>query len=288
MIDPHVDTLTYVVEPMGQRGCEYSGAAPLTQAVDGIGEFYVDDNLLTVTLAIHCPDTQTARYEVEPFLRAWEIQTDLTNGFGTIRFRFLSSTCHDLNPPKDSVNFGFSENIVISDSVEITIRPDRYPGPPLRDSVPVSDLVQDIHARWCQYQEGKEPLRGMANYVLTRIELAATFLTKSRSYRKDAARVFDISSRVLDEIATAAALPGIGLEARKAYGIARSRFVADAADEDEIDSVYSLADAWLLDAITKVLSHLSLRQTTNSSKQLTMADLSRLPKRPTGPSPSSQ
>ena len=288
MNDLHIDALTYGVRSIGQHIVGYDAAEPFSLLVEDIGEFRIVQNELTVVLTVHCPDEQAARELVEPFLRAWEIHTDLTVGHGAIRFGFRSAAWRDLNPPEGSASFGFSDHVTISDSVEFRVRLSRYPEPPPDHIVAANDLVRDIHARWCQYQEDSEPLRGMANYVLTRIVLEAASASEPHPNHQTAARIFNISKRVLDEIAAAAALPGTGLAARKAYGPARGRFVAAAAEADEIEAIYSRVDAWLEDAIEKVMLHLARHHTTSPENQLKMADLFPLPARPTGRSLQSQ
>ena len=245
MNDPHIDSMTYAVSTMGRHVIYSDDLKPLSMELDQIGEFRIADNELTVALTVHCPDEHAARELVEPFLRAWEIHADMTLGHGAIRFGFTGAAWRDLNPIEGSVSFGFSDHFTVSDSGELRVRLSSYPEPPLDQLAVVDDLIRDIHARWCQYQEDREPLRSMANYVLTRIVLEAASGPALNPNYQTAARTFGISKRVLDEISVAAALPGTGLAARKAYGRARGRFVAGDAGADEIEAIYRRVDAWL-------------------------------------------
>ena len=278
MNDPHIDSLKYRVESIGLHIFDYEATEPFSSEVDCIGEFRIVDNELTVVLAMHCPDEQAARHVVEPFLRAWEIHTDLTSRHGAIRFGFTSSTCHDLNPPDGLANYGLSDHLTVTDSFEFRVKMLKYPEPPPKRVIAFDDLLRDIHARWCQYQEGKEPLPGMANYVLTRIELEAPRGPNGKRSLQEAARHFNISEKVLNQIGEISALPGIGLTLRKAYGQAGSTYFSSTADEDEVQNIQAQLQEWLGDSISKVILHLSC-QSQAPTAQLTMGDLKTLPPR---------
>ena len=276
MNDPNIYTLKYGIRSVGIYTVGHDATKPGWSTKNEIGEFLIDEDELTVLLTADCADTLEARLLVEPFLRAWEIHADLTIGFGAIRFSFRSASWSNRNSLGGSASFGFSDSFVF------TVKLTEYPEPPSFQTFAVSDLVKDIHARWCQFREGKEPLRGMANYVLTRIELEAAAADNTRPQRAVAARMFNFSRPVLDAIATAAALPGPGLDARKAYGAARDRFVANTADANEVETVYARVDEWLENALVKIMSHLARHGLPNSGQQMTMNDLPPLPDRPTG------
>ena len=276
MNDPHIDTLTYAVKSIGQRIAEYDATMPELFVSNEIGEFRIAEDLLTVELAVHCSNAQEARDLLEPFLRAWEIHADLTIDFGAVRFSFCGSSSHDRNPPDGSVSFGFSDNVTISDSVEFRLELSQYPEPPDTPIGVSSDLLRDVHARWCQYQEGKEPLWGMANYALTRIELEAARETNVKLNRKQAGLHFNISGNVLERIGEISALPGTGLEPRKAGDDAGNRYIPSTADEREISTIRSQLHEWLQDTMGKVILHLSGHDPTLQG-QLTMAHLKKLP-----------
>ena len=276
MNDPHIDTLTYAVRSIGPRIAEHDETMPELVVSTKIGEFRIAEEMLTVELAIHCSTTQEARDLLEPCLRAWEIHADLTLDFGAVRFSFCDSSCHDRNPPDGSVSFGVSENLVISDSFEFRRKLSQYPEPPDPPVGVSSDLLRDVHARWCQYQEGKEPLSGMANYALTRIELEAARVLNTKPNRKQAASHFNISGSVLERIGEISALPGTGLEPRKAGDDAGNRYIPSKADEGEIYTIRCQLHEWLQDTMVKVILHVSGHGPTQQG-QLTMAHLKKLP-----------
>ena len=274
--DPHIDTLTYAITSVGPHVECYDATMPELLMVNNIGQFRLAEDVLTVELAVHCSDTMEARDLVEPCLRNWEMHSDLTGGFGTVRFRFNGSTFHDRNPPEGSVSFGSSDHLTFSDSFEFRVKLSQYPEPPDTSPRVSGDLLRDLHARWCQHQEGKEPLSGMANYVLTRIELEAARELNAKPNRKQAALHFNISSGVLDRIGEISALPSIGLEPRKAGDDADNRYIPSQADEEEVHNIRSQLHEWLQDTMRKLILHLSGFDPILQG-QLSMAHLKKLP-----------
>ena len=263
MNNPIIDSLTYAVDSV-DGAYDYDAAEPLSEEVSGIGTFDICNGQLQVALAVHCHDEQTARYLVEPFLRKWEIKTDLAQNSGGIRFRFEGSAFHDLSPSDDRASFGFSANITVSDSVQFIAKPQTYPGPPRDATIGVSDLVRDIHARWFQCQEGKEPAPSMAYYVLTRIQLEA----QPEPTRKATAWTFNIARDVLDKIGDISSAAGKGPSARKAL-----EYPGRKASASHSQQYNPQNDTWLKQAIARVIQHLMEDNREGLGRTLCMADL---------------
>ena len=76
MNDPHVEALHYEIGT-GSDSISY-GEPPAISFENQIGAFNLADGKLTIELSEHFSDEQQARQLVDPFLRSWEIETDLT------------------------------------------------------------------------------------------------------------------------------------------------------------------------------------------------------------------
>ncbi len=99
MSDPHVEALYYEVKP--GDGTDYDQAVLLTherakfrvEVKDGTAKFEMKEHFATQEDAVEC---------VRPFVRAWEIQSDLTSEPGSFRLAFRNSHIidRDPSPPK--------------------------------------------------------------------------------------------------------------------------------------------------------------------------------------------
>ena len=279
MNDPHVETLQYTIESYGPNSWDYESAATLSHHASGIGDFLFDRGVLTVKLSTHYLDEQTARYFVDRFLRNWEIYNDLAGNYGAIRFKFTGATTIDRNPRPEgpAVEIFVSEQLLISDSVSFRVSPGRYPDPPPANFAGTGNIVKDAHLRWCQYKDGKEPLRSMAYFVLTLIEDEARSASGKGGAQQKAASIFNIDEAVLKKIGEISSVSGTVQTARKVNADARNQYVSEAAADDEILRVKSALELWLEHAITKVLMHLGRLSTYEVPNELTLDDLGPLP-----------
>lgn len=96
MRDPHVERLHF--EITSAKHVSYDKPEPLTFD-NHLGQFECHDGRLTSTPKPHfaCPDD--ARAAIEPFLRSWEINSDLDGNIGTIRFNYMTADVVDRDPP---------------------------------------------------------------------------------------------------------------------------------------------------------------------------------------------
>jgi hypothetical protein len=207
--DPHVCSLHYEASPSGE-GISYHNPEPVSFS-NHLGAFDLSDGKLRVVPVEHFPNEDDARQAVEPFLRAWEIEADLTSHIGMIRFKFDRAEVIDRNPPPP----GSSQVIevkgtsmgVASCSASLHLTCNRYPQPPT--TFRVTPEVQHAYRRWLGYRLGKEPLQSMAYSVLTQ-------LVQATGSRQGAARSFQIGMRVLDTIGELSSTKGDESTARKA------------------------------------------------------------------------
>src|SRR5262249_23673973 len=96
MRDPHVERLIYVV--MAGPGISYlKNAEPLSFS-NSLGKFEMSDGTLRFEPAEDFASTDEARAALEPFLTAWEIESDLERNLGQIRFKYEKADVIDRNP----------------------------------------------------------------------------------------------------------------------------------------------------------------------------------------------
>lgn len=195
MRDPHVESLRYRVEPIGNTS--YSNPPPLKYE-NGLCTLTLTDGVMFIKPKDHYASVQQARQVIEPFLRAWELDADLRYGLGTIRFKYEDHTIVDRNPPppddrSDVIIVGeiVLDGIAVSGSVSIHITRADYPKPPL--SFQITPDVDTMWLRYCGYLEGREPLLAMAYCCLTIVEASV-------GGRKSAAQQYHIDKLVLDTL----------------------------------------------------------------------------------------
>jgi hypothetical protein len=209
MRDPHVERLVYKITSADD--VSYSNPPPL-RFTHGIGEFEARDGELVVHLTNHFPDKDAARAVVDPILRAWEIEHDLEFHVGTIRFEYQRADVIDRDPPPP----GTPQNIVMLTGVASmaivgtvsTLRHTRTTYPQPSGSFLATPDLQSVYARWLGFHGGREPLQGMAYFVLTVIEAAA-------GGRKDASTVFNVDKKILDKVGELTSIRGDASTARK-------------------------------------------------------------------------
>jgi hypothetical protein len=80
------------------EGISYRDPEPVS-FVNHLGAFELADGKLTIAPVEHCLDEEEARRAIEQFLRAWEIDADLTSNLGMIRFTFERVELIDRDPP---------------------------------------------------------------------------------------------------------------------------------------------------------------------------------------------
>jgi len=85
--DPHIARLHFEIG--SEEGSSYENPEPVSFE-NSLGRFDARDAKLVVEPADHFADHDASRSIIEPFLRSWEIETDLDSNPGTIRFKFLN------------------------------------------------------------------------------------------------------------------------------------------------------------------------------------------------------
>jgi hypothetical protein len=206
--DTHVQSMHFSVG--SGEGISYRDPEPVS-FVNDLGAFDLADGKLTITPNEHFSDEEEARRAIEPFLRAWEIDADLTSNLGMIRFTFERVELIDRDPPP-----GWSPQVAQPKgvgavaqlgqvSVHVSCR--KYPQPP--HAFRATPEAQLAYRRWLGYRSGKEPLQSMAYFVLTLVESIA-------GDRRKAAPFFKIEAEFLRTIGRLSTTKGDPDTARKA------------------------------------------------------------------------
>lgn len=208
MRDPHIQTLHY--EITSGEHISYRDPRPLSFS-NHLGAFDVAENKLHVTPAEHFAHEVGAREAIEPFLRAWEIETDLNQNVEMIRFKFdrVEIVDRDPSPPGASqvIHAEAGSCVLVGSSATLHLTCSKYPDPPT--GFRVTPEVQHAHRRWLGFRAGREPLQAMAYFVLTVLESSA-------GGRQAAARAYQIDSDVLGTIGRLSSTKGDEGTARKA------------------------------------------------------------------------
>lgn len=237
MRDPHIQTVHYAVG--SGEGISYSNPESISFA-NHLGTFNLSKGKLEITPTEHFPDEDAARQAVEPFLRAWEMEADLTSNVGMIRFEFDRADVIDRDPlPPGSpqvLHVKGASSVSVAGSVTVHVTRSKYPKPPMHFRA--TPEVEHAYRRWLGYQAGKEPLQSMAYFVLTILEKHAA------GSRKDAARSFLIDLPILSKIGELSSTKGDASTARKA------------GDGNQFQELSGAEKNWLENAVRRVICRL--------------------------------
>ena len=163
--NPHVTRLHFEIR--SDKETAYENPEPLIFEAP-LGRFDARDGKLLVEPADHFADEAAARSVIEPFLRSWEIETDLDANPGTIRFKFHSADLVDRDPPplgSDlSIQLTGESLLITGGTIETLITRRKYPPPPTAFEATVD--VARAHARWLDYRAGKSRCRRWATSCL--------------------------------------------------------------------------------------------------------------------------
>jgi hypothetical protein len=190
MRDPHVSALYYDV---GSGEGIHFGDPPRVTLTNHLGTFELVNGKLIIQPADHYSNGDEARAVMDPFLRAWVVNADLTHNIGAITFKFASVHKIDRSPwrsgPTDgSVSAAADDRAVVSESASANITQNSYPLPP--EDFRTTAEVELAYARWRAYRKGREPLQSMAHAISTLFEAIS-------GGRREAAKTFNVDIRVL-------------------------------------------------------------------------------------------
>jgi hypothetical protein len=253
MRDPHVEAAYYEVGT--GEGISF-GSPPALTFTNRLGTFELANGKLTIRPAAHYASGSEARAVFDPFLRAWELDSDLTRNIGSIRFKYLSVHKVDRNPPEPNSGLVSTapegELVVVGDAASVHITQNVYPPPPT--DFRTTPEVEVAYGRWRGFREHREPLPSMAYAVLTLLESVA-------GGRREAAATFQVHKRVLDRIGTLSSTRGDGATIRK--------FEAGAS----LDPLTGPESTWLEAAVRRLVRRLGEHAAGSPLSPITMSDL---------------
>jgi hypothetical protein len=254
MTDLHVSTLYFKISSEGR--IEYRNPKPM-YFENNLGCFDLSEEELKITPCEHFQDQQSALHAVEPFLKSWEIESDLTSNIGTIRFKFERSEIIERDPPKPSETIigQFHSNSVTVMGCDGTITSVRstYPDPP--SNFDTSQNIEIAYRRWLGFKEGKESLQSMAYFVLT-------ILQQNFNGNKKAAGAYNIEIAVLKKIGELSSTRGDATTARKV-----------SASFMQLSSVEM---QWLEESVKKLICQMGIYVSGSTPSKLKMEGLPKL------------
>lgn len=207
MHDPHVIALHYSVG--SAPDISYQSPTPVSEH-HPVGEFRLADGELTIRLTQHFASEVEARAAVEPVLKAWKIESDLTRTFGMIEFAFLRATLVDRAPSASrepgKVHLVAKARAVATARASVHVIANGYP--PFPSRFEASATVDIAYERWIRYREGLEPLPSFGNFLRTLVEA-------EYGSRKEASRVLKVDMKVLNKLGELTTERGDHLSARK-------------------------------------------------------------------------
>ena len=253
--DPHVQTMHYEVS--SGTGISYVKPGAVSFSTQ-LGQFDLADGKLVIAPTEHFSNANEACSALDPFLRAWEIETDLNSTIGTIRFTYSSSEIIDRDPPPPGSPVtcaltGVAALTFAGSLATLHITRSEYPPPPKAFSI--TPNVQLVYRRWLGYRAGNEPLLAMAYFVLTMIKSAAG------NDQKLAARLFANDLKILKKIGELSSTRGDESTARKA--VAGKPFQGLTAIEKQ----------WLEEAIRRVILRMGEHAFGGPLIQISLSDL---------------
>jgi hypothetical protein len=212
MNDPHVERLHYQLRP--GEGLSFNSPPPL-DVNNTAFRLRLDNGLLAVEMNEHHATEAEAKKCVEPWLRAWEIETNLRLGKGMIRFEFQRSEIIDRNPPPPGEPRVITASGAISCGATVSARGHvvhaQYPPPPMRFRA--TPDVETMWNRYLGYLDGKEPLLSMAYLCLTVLE--GSTRAKKTKVRKAVCTMYNIDHPVRKKLGDIVSERGSSEEARK-------------------------------------------------------------------------
>jgi hypothetical protein len=195
-------------------------------------------------------------------LKAWEIEADLNSNVGTIRFKFerVELIDRDPSPPGSShVMHLVGESLQLADSVSVHLTRTKYPQPP--KTFRATPELEHAYRRWIGFRSGKEPLQGMAYWVLTLIESIAG---NRKGKREKAARSFQIDNSVLNTIGRLSSEKGDESTARKVQPGIQFQELSEAEKE------------WLEQAVRRVIYRLGEHASGAPLGPISLTDLPKI------------
>ena len=242
--------------------------ADTTYQIDGseefsnlYGRFRLEQDRLTIWPSEDFESSESAAGGLAPYLKAWEVQTDLDCGPETLRFNFDSAEVEELAREETSGRTVLTEElasaVVMSDWAGAHLTRMEYPARP--EAFAVSQYVDLAHRRWLRYRNKQEPLPAMAYFFYTIL-----YELGGRS-KKGAAAKFEIDKAVLDKLSELSSVAGDADTLRKFEGGVPLARVPDTER------------AWLEEVVPRLIRRLGEHTAGSQLERIKMTDFPLLP-----------
>jgi hypothetical protein len=255
MSDFHVVALKYRLQLSDH--ISYAEPPPLVFETEA-ARFHLENNQLRCEMKLHAATSEQARALVDPILRDWEMEVELTRNRGELGFIYEDAEIIDRTPPTPGIQARVMKvlggnYLVTMGNVTAHIMRRKYPDPPM--GFHLTPDAESILLRFRSYQDGREPLLSMAYFCSTVVESAAS----GRNRRAKGAKAFGIAENVLDKLGELTSNRGDRTVARKAHS--------------NLQPLTGAERAWIEATIKQLILRLCDGPQRSQRKQLTMADL---------------
>ncbi|MGH2748656.1 MAG: hypothetical protein ACRDKB_12140 [Actinomycetota bacterium] len=186
-----VEALSYQMIVVDDRH-DFDKAGPWTGTIgDFDGELRANQLALTPRSTFHT--AEEARDSVEPFLRAWELDSELAGGL-QIEFRFSSARVDQTKGGNASttVMVHTVDALLISEGVTAHISHGNYPAPPA-SGLKRTQFVDDLLIRVRELRTRSHPMLVVAYLFLTQLEY-------EHGGRQQAARQLNVEVKILQSL----------------------------------------------------------------------------------------
>ena len=161
--DPHVESLTYVVEH--DESSDYS-LAKTVETEHTTFRLKLEDSEARFELKEHYPTRQQAQQAIQSFIQQWELKASLKSGPGTFALKFKRLEMIDRKPTPGVISVSASPisfSFAVSSPTVTVSRQYPQPPPARRMNIDNPDVQTMLHRYIC-YREGREFLPSMAYF----------------------------------------------------------------------------------------------------------------------------
>jgi len=188
--DPHVEVLSYEFTSLDESH-DFSAARPWSGRL-GDFECQLEAGHLEAGPDRHFASEASARQEIEPHLRGWELRAELQDQL-RLRFRFSSARVVDRQPTAGSVSVAAAaaEAAAVAEAANVAVGHSSYPAPPA-ERLAASPLVNELLG-WVRDLRAGHRMLVIAYLILTRLEF-------EYGDRRQAASALNVESAVLSTL----------------------------------------------------------------------------------------
>lgn len=215
MRDPHVKCVRYKLKTISN--VSYSDSTPPIYKETDVFCLHLLNGLLAIELKDHYPTIESARMDIEVYLRSWELETALQSGRREIQFEYIDSDIIDRDPPPPGSAEIFIEtgsaHVQMSGNLTVHVIRSNYPEPP--GNFRATSDVDTLWHRYEEYLNGHEPLLAMGYFCLSYLETIGGGGITRAERRQKIKDIYQIDITVLDKLGDLVSEGGDKTTARK-------------------------------------------------------------------------